>query len=164
MDIHLQAGTWFSTSSGYGNGWGTFISPEISYSLSPRFRVTGGVSIVNTSFSGYRPYYEFFSGPSYHGDVTSAYLFISGQYLVNDRLTITGSAFKKFNIYESPGLNDPFFKDEPYGASLNVQYRLGRNVYLEGGIGYTNGAVDPYYGNPLYSPVPPLYNPYFPGH
>ncbi len=163
-DIHVQAGTWFSTSSGYGNGWGTYIAPQISYALSPRFRITGGISIANMSFSGYKPYYDVLSTSSYHGNVTSAYLFVSGQYLVNERLTVTGSAFKKFNIYDTPGTQNPFLNDEPYGGNLNIQYKIGNNVYLEGGIGFTRGASYPYYGTPAYAPIGPLYNPYFPGH
>src|SRR5512136_914965 len=95
MDVHVQAGTWFATSSGYGNGWGTYIAPQLSYSLTTRFRLSGGFTIMNTSYNGYKPYYDFLlsSGPAYHGDVTSAYIYISGQYLVNDRLTVTGTAF-----------------------------------------------------------------------
>ncbi|HTX88657.1 MAG TPA: hypothetical protein VMC08_06690 [Bacteroidales bacterium] len=167
--VHVQAGTWFSTSSGYGSAWGTYLSPQLSYTVSPRFRVSGGVSITTTSLNGYTPYYDFYSSGPYHGDVTSAYLWISGQYLVNDRLSISGTVFKKVNIYESPGLNNPYLKDEPYGGNLDVQYRLGKNVFLEGSIGYSRGSVNPYYGSPYspysaYSPVGPLYSPFYPGH
>ena len=164
FDIGVQAGTWFSTGSGYGSGWSTYLSPRLSYNLSSRFRISGGISLTNTYYTGVRPLYYPGSGNAYHGDVTSAFLYVSGQYLVSDRFSVTGSAFKKFNIYESSADQLPWLKDEPYGFYLNLDYRIRDNIHLQGGIGYTRGAIDPYYGSPLYSPVPPFYNPYFPQH
>jgi len=166
MDYHIQVGSQFSTSS-FGSGFSTFITPTVSYGLSKRFSISGGVSIVNTTLSGkyYNPY-STEQPSSFNGNFTTATVFVSGQYLLNDRITITGSAYKQFDVmgnvpgYYGSGNNGA------QGAYLNVNYKIANNVHLEAGFGYSRGynSSNPYsmfgndpfnnsFGDPFYRPV-----------
>ncbi len=147
MDFGIQVGTQFSTSS-YGTGFSTFISPHLTYRLSKRFSMSGGVSIVNTSLNGLS--YTSVSRNEYslNGNYTSAMVFLSGQYLVNERLTISGTAYKQFNLFGNiPGYKS-FGNNDAQGIYMNVKYTILENVHLEAGFGYSRG----------YNPFNSLYN------
>ena len=139
VHVGIQAGTEFMTTSGYGSGMSTFLSPTLTYPVSKKFIISGGISVVNTSLYGFKPYYSFPEGTSYSGNITQATLWVSGQYLLNDRLTITGTAYKTIDILgEKPG-NSPFYKNNPQGAYFNVGYKISDNIHIEAGFGYSQG-------------------------
>ena len=138
MDYHLQVGSQFFTSS-FGSGFSTFVSPSVSYGLSKRFSISGGLSLVNTTLAG--KYYTPFSSEetSLNGNFTTATVFLSGQYLLNDRVTITGTAYKQFNVMGNvPGYYG-LRNDDAQGMYLNVRYKVANNVHLEAGFGYSRG-------------------------
>ena len=147
LHVGVQAGTEFMTTSGYGSGFSTFLSPTLTYPLSKRFLISGGISVVNTSFNGYRPYYFPETG-SFSGNLTQTTLWVSGQYLLNDRLTITGTAWKTFDITGNKPGNYPFYKTNPQGAYFNVGYKVTDNFHIEAGFGYSQGSHGYYNGYP----------------
>ena len=157
----IQAGTEFFTTSGNGSGFSTFLSPTLTYPVSKRFLVSGGISIVNTSFNGYRPFYSFPEEKSWTGNITQATLWFSGQYQLNNRLTLTGTAYKTFTILgEKPGASS-FYKINPQGAYFNVGYRISDNIHIDAGFGYSQGSSDTfgYPGNRGFGSS--YYNPFF---
>jgi hypothetical protein len=162
LHVGIQAGTEFMTTSGYGSGFSTFLSPTLTYPVSKRFLVSGGISIVNTSFYGYKPYYSFPGENSYSGNITQAMLWVSGQYLLSDRLTITGTAYKTIDILgEKPG-NSSFYKTNPQGAYLNFGYKINDHMHIDAGFGYSQGSNGYNYGFPgIRGFGSSDYNPYF---
>jgi hypothetical protein len=139
LHVGIQAGTEFMTTSGNGSGLSTFLSPTLTYPVSKKFIVSGGISVVNTSLYGFKPYYSFPEEKSYSGNITQARLWVSGQYLLNDRVTITGTAYKTIDIFgEKPG-NSSFYRNNPQGAFLNVGYKISDNIHIEAGFGYSKG-------------------------
>jgi len=148
LNVGIQLGTQFMTTSGYGSGYSTFLSPTLTYPVSKRFLVSGGISIVNTSLNGYRPYYSFPEQRSYSGNITQGTLWISGQYQVNNHLSITGTAYKTFDLTNDKPGNSPWYKNNPQGAYLNFGYRINDYLHIDAGFGYSKG----------YNP----YNPYDP--
>jgi hypothetical protein len=162
LHVGVQAGTQFFTSSGYGSGFSTYVSPTLTYPLSKRFVVSGGISIVNTSLYGAKPYYSIGEWPSYTGNFTQATAWVSGQYLLNDHLTITGTAFKTFDIIDQNPLNSRFYKSNPQGAYFNVGYKINPYMQIEAGFGYTRGDNGYFMGNPGYHGFgSSLYDPFF---
>ena len=148
LHVGIQAGTEFMTTSGNGSGFSTFLSPTLTYPVSKKFLVSGGFSIINTSLYGFKPYYSFPEEKSYTGNITQAMLWVSGQYLLNDRLTITGTAYKTIDILgEKPGKSS-FYKTNPQGAYLNCGYKISDNIHIEAGFGYSQGSNGYSYGFP----------------
>lgn len=148
LHIGIQAGTEFMSTSGYGSGFSTFLSPTLTYPISKKFIVSGGISIVNTSLYGFKHYYSFPEEKSYSGNITQAMLWVSGQYLLNDRITITGTAYKTIDIFgEKPG-NSSFYRNNPQGAYLNIGYKISDNMQIEAGFGYSKGSNSYSFGYP----------------
>ncbi len=162
LHVGIQAGTEFFTTSGIGSGFSTYLSPTLTYPVSKRFLVSGGLSIVNTSLNGFRPYYSFPEEKSFTGNITQAMLWVSGQYLLNDRLTITGTAYKTIDLLgEKPGASS-FYKSNPQGAYFNVGYKINDNIHIEAGFGYSQGSHGYSYGYPgIRGSGSSYYNPFF---
>ncbi len=152
IDYGLNIGSEFISMSGFGSGLNTYVTPHVSYNLNKRLSIGGGFSIVQTNYFKARSYFQDEQNSFSNGGFTSATLFVSGQYLVNDRLTIFGSAFKQFPITKDPLPYNPFNPVSPSGAqgiNFNVGYKIGRNMYIQAGFRYSQG-LNPYNANPYY--------------
>jgi hypothetical protein len=147
LHIGVQAGTEFMSSSGYGSGLSTWVSPTLTYPVSKRFSVSGGIAIVNTSYYGLKPWYSTPETNSFTGNVTSARLWVSGQYFLSDRITISGTAYKTIDILSSNPINN-FYKNNPQGAFMKVGYKINDYMQIEAGFGYSQGYNGSSYGSP----------------
>lgn len=152
----VTIGSEFTAVKGYGSALNTFITPRVSYDLSRRFSVGGGVSVVRTDYFNVVPYYGEHVSQSTSGNYYSATLFVNGTYRVNERLTLTGSAFKQFDLTPDPLPYNPFNPISRHGAQgvdFNIGYKVGRNMYFQAGFRYVDGAspygYDSYRGNPF---------------
>jgi hypothetical protein len=144
-EFGLQTGTSFFTSS-FGTGFSTFVSPHLSYKVSKRFSLGGGISIVNTSLNGFSAYTSEGRKSSLSGYFTDAMVFLSGQYALSNRVTITGTAYKQFNLFgDIPGMKANDFNNAQ-GVYMNVHYKVLDNFHIDAGFGYSKGY------NPFYSP------------
>lgn len=147
----VTIGSEFMTSSGYGSAFNTIIQPRFSYGLNRRLTIGGGFSIIQTNYINARPCWSAETNPGSSGNFTSGMVFVNGSYLVNDRLTLTGSAFKQFPITRDPLPYNPFNPVSAKGAQgvdFNIGYRIGRNMYIQAGFRYTDG-IDPYRYDPF---------------
>lgn len=153
MQTHVTLGTQFSTSSWYGSGLTTYVSPSISYQVTPRFSVRGGVTISNTTMFNYRPWYALENSPTFDANFTKAVLYLEGSYRITDKLTISGAGFKEFTITDNSNFYNPYSNNEPYGIYLNADYKIAEGVHIQAGFGYTRGYT-PYMGSPMYDPSP----------
>ena len=118
LHVGVQVGTQFTATSGYGSGLSTFLSPTLTYPVSKRFSISGGISIVNTTLYGVKPFYILpgeQSFPAFTGNITQATLWVSGQYLLSDRITLTGTVFKTIDILGQKPVNSPFYNSNPAG-------------------------------------------------
>ena len=151
----LQVGTIFLTTKGYGSGFTTYVSPYISYPFSSRFRIDAGISVFNSNYYGIRPYtYAGTESPA-NGYFTNAMVYVSGDYLVNERLTISGTLYKSFNILSSSPGKYPYSGYDAQGAFMKVGYKVFDNFHIEAGFGYSKGAdpFNPIFGSPLYHDI-----------
>ena len=148
----MELGTYFTSFSGYGSSFSTYISPYISYPVNSRFRINAGMTIVNSSLFGIKPLYPMNQENSLNGNIISALIYVSGDYLVNERLKISGTLYKEINLFNSvPGRNS-FTDQNAQGGYMKVDYKVFENFYIEAGFGYSKG-VNPYnpYGGFPYS-------------
>jgi hypothetical protein len=157
-DCKLQLGTMFSTTRGYGSGISTYVSPEVGYSLTSRFRINTGISIINTNLFGVTPFYSLNSEQKVNGNYTSALIYLNGQYKINERLTMNGSVYKQFNLFDdSPGNLYSKLNDRQ-GFNMAIDYKAAENFHIQAGFGYSKGYSpynhDPFgtsYGQPPFS-------------
>lgn len=153
LQTNVMIGTQFSTSSWFGSGLTTYIAPSLSYRISPRFSVRGGLVISNTSLFDYRPWFSAEGSPSYNANFTQAIIYLEGSYRVTDKLTISGAGFKQFTVTDNSNFYNPYSRNEPYGIYLNADYKIAEGVHIQAGFGYSKG-YSPYMGSPLYNPSP----------
>jgi hypothetical protein len=77
-------------------------------------------------------------------------VYITGQYLLNDHISISGTAYKQFDILNTVPGTPGYRNYSPQGAFMTVKYRVNNFVTFEAGVGYSQGASP--YGNPFCSP------------
>jgi len=132
LDYHLSVGTSFIYAPGYGNGLSTYVAPEISYKLSPKIRVNAGIMFLqsNMSFMHYRTNCGsersvVIKTPS----TISTLAYISGDYLINNRLTLSGTIVKDLS---NPGNNA--YNNSVQMMSMHLNYKLTDNISIGAGM------------------------------
>ncbi len=151
FDYHVTLGSQFTSISGFGSGLNTYVSPHVSYHVNKRLSIGAGISIIQTNYFKARSYFQNEQASYSNGNFTSAMVYVSGQYLVNDRLTISGSAYKQFPISRDPLPYNPFNPVSSkgiQGIDMNVGYRIGDHMYIQAGFRFSDGA-NPYYTDPF---------------
>jgi hypothetical protein len=152
LKVKMELGTFFGTSFGSGNYFGTYVSPQISYRLSPRFTLNTGARITNTFGN---PFYEsgFYSPYGYPAtNFTRSFVYVEGAYQVNNRLTISGAAYKEINLINTPSPSIDAYNFDSKGFIMGVDYRIGENIFIHGQIEVSDGPGY-YRANPFSSPA-----------
>jgi long-subunit fatty acid transport protein len=139
---------------GYGSSLSTSITPALSYRINKKFTLGGGIRLDRTGYFDVPTFSTSETITRSQGSFTSATIFISGMYRVNDRFSIAGSAYKQIPISGEPLIYNPF---NPYttnkaqGIDLNLGYRVGKSLYFEAGFRYSEGGsggrMNPFYMN-----------------
>lgn len=156
--VSVMTGMDFTSSSGYGSGFSTYFFPSVSYPVSSKLQISGGIGIVNTSLNGYRPYFSLENGNTFNGNITNALVYVSGQYMLNDRITVSGTAYKQFTLNSNiPGFSATS-GNGPSGMLMNIGYKINDYLHIEAGFGYSKG-YSPYFDGYRSSPL--FYGPGF---
>ena len=151
MGVSLEAGAGLSS---YGSGpsiFSTYVAPSFAYNLSNRFRLKAGFRVTN-----------YFGGTTLNApDGISSYqlpnyttsIFLQGDYLVSDKIMISGAVYKDMtpsNLF----VQDPRQKNfDTEGAVVNFKYRPTERFEINATIEYSNGRQNPLY-SPFYNPSP----------
>ena len=149
----LNIGSEFSSVAGFGSALTTWVSPGISYGITPRIRLGGGFTVATTNYFGARPWFGTEENNVSNGNFTTATLYVNGLWAVNDRLTIFGSAFKQIPITKDPLPYNPFNRTSQKGAQgvdFNIGYKIGDNFYFQAGFRYSEG-INPWYRNSIFN-------------
>jgi hypothetical protein len=154
-DYGLQLGTMFTTSTGYGSGLVSYIAPHMGYNVSSRLKINAGISIINTNLMGYQPYYSVLNSEQQKtsGNLTSALVWLNGQYMLNSRLTLSGTVYKQFSVFDNLPGNSPYKSLNDFqGVNFGFSYKATDHFTIDGSIGITKGySPFNYYTDPLYS-------------
>jgi hypothetical protein len=151
FDYGVTLGSEFTVASGFGSGLNTYIAPHFSYNLNKRLSIGGGISIIQTNYFKTRSYFQNEQSAGTTGNFTSGMIFIDGQYIVNKRLTVYGSAFKQFPITQDPLSYNPYSPVSSKGAqgiNFNIGYKIGDHMYIQAGFRYSEG-LNPVYTDPF---------------
>ena len=150
-DYKLQMGTMFTSSNGYGSGLSTYISPELGYSVSSRFRITAGISVISTSLFGIVPYYSWNNETKVDGNFVTAMVYLNGRYKLTERLSLNGAAYKQFNLFSDPAVTPYSSQNNIQGFNMAVDYKAAENFHIQAGFGYSKG-YSPFYNDPFGNP------------
>lgn len=162
MDVGAFAG--FGSHS--GEFFGSYISPRVKYSLTPKFSLAVGGTIVNSYGSLY--YYptaeSSFTNPQ--ANFTRSFLYASGAYKLTDRLIISGTVYKEINAFNQNPNGSKINSNDYHGMIMGVDYKIGENFFIQGQIEISN---DPYsrnyhpgsigsggFGNSMFDQHPPF--------
>jgi hypothetical protein len=153
IGFSLSAGTGFGSNFNGKSSFNTFVSPSLAYNISPRFRLKAGVTVFNNFGDNYYSGYDYYYSPMM-GKGTTTSVFVQGDYLVNNKLMISGALYKDFAAGNA-NISDPRLKTpESQGMLLNVNYRPTPHIEINASFEYGNGNRsfyhDPFYRNPSF--------------
>lgn len=167
LKVNVEVGTTFGTSFGSGSYWGTYIAPHVSYPVSNRFTLKTGGYLLNT-YGINNNYSEGVIYPynPFSGNMTRTFLYVEGAYKLNENITLTGAAFKEFNVFNEPSPNSSGQNYDYEGFIMGVDYRLGNNVFIRGQVEISNGRSPNRY-SPFHpaagAGIPGTHDPFTPG-
>ena len=151
VQFNLQTGATFSSGFGGGSLFNTFVAPSFSQPLGKKFTLSAGAVIGNTTFTNTPMINSEGQFSPVSGNLTTFTIFTSGAYQVNDRLTVTGSAYKTINPAFNSRMNPENLRMEAQGMSVGVGYRVGENMHIGAEFRLNQGDgnfYQPYYGIP----------------
>lgn len=150
----LVSGAGFSTFGRSGSMFDTWVAPSFTQPLSKKFSLSAGAIIGNTTFTGMPVFNHEGNISSFSGNLTTFTLFTSGTYQMNDRLTISGSAYKTINPAFNNRLNPESLRMEAQGVSVGVGYKIGENMHIGAEIRMQQGNSNFY--SPFSNPASPF--------
>lgn len=148
FQLGMEVGTSVGTSLGNGAVWNRYASPYLSYRLSPKWRLNAGTLLMNSQVmsSSYAGKEYGFSGNT---NYFQSFVYAQGQYQVNDRLRLTGTAFYETSRFTGPRMNPQATNFNAKGMSMHAEFKITDNFSFGAGASFSNGS-NPYIGNGLY--------------
>ncbi len=134
-DVNLQLGSSFLFMGKENYGFRNYVRPGISYDLSQRFRLTTGIQFSSERY--------IFSGNTSEGNLfekpyNRVSVFASGEYLINEKVSVFGTAIKDLNSPQFRPMH-PLAQDFNYRSlSVGMNYRLSNNIHLGAEIRFNN--------------------------
>lgn len=135
LHLSLNVGAGFMGSK-YNSGVFTTIAPALNYMVTPKFKIeVGGVLVTGNNNFYQAPVGE--TQRSVFQKSNQALVYAEGQYLLSDRLVISGSVFKSFDPNTSSKLN-PYALDYK-GMNIGFDYKVSKNITFGASLRYSNG-------------------------
>jgi hypothetical protein len=153
IGFSMQMGTGFAGNFKGNSSFSTFVSPALAYNVSPRFRIKTGVTVFQNFGDPYFAGYDYYYSPVVNSGTTTS-LFIQGDYLLSNKLMLSGAFYKDFNSFNA-NISDPRLKTpESQGMIFNLNYRptgsFEINASFEYGNGTRSGVHSPFYPGSIF--------------
>lgn len=147
--FNLQTGASFSSGIGGGSLFSSYIAPSFNKDLGKKFTISAGAVISNTTFNNTAVFNQEGQLSPVSGNLTTMTLYTSGSYKVNDKLTLSGSAYKSINPAFNARLNPQSLRMEAQGMSFGIGYKVSENVHIGAEFRMQQGTGNLYspYGN-----------------
>lgn len=137
VDINFSVGTSYLYSKSFGSGMASYVAPELSYSLTPRFRIHAGIMFLNSNvlvnrYSLNEPSVVVKTTPT-----TSALAYVAGSYLISDRFSVTGMVSRDMSNQQALGRNG--YNPSIQAMSLHLDYKISDNITIGAGMQMRQG-------------------------
>lgn len=153
-DFDVSLGSSMMATGGGGSMFMNYAFPKLSMQPNQDLKIEAGVLMMNTSMNNVQPF-GLSTQPgqtSLNPNYTDSYAYASGEYQVNEKLIVKGSAYKKFNMNSQMQSAHPqAFNFDAYGAQMGFRYKLSENTSIGGSVSFRKG----------YDPLNPGYNGYY---
>lgn len=161
VDFHLQTGMSAGTLGFGGNFLQSYVSPSFAMPLNKKLSISAGVTYSHTTLNNLPLIRTNGEVEKYSGGMNTLTMYTSGLYRVNDKLTVTGSAYKTVNPSFNARLSPQALQLEAKGVSVGVDYKLGENTHIGAEIRMQQRTTNFY--NPFNAPNGYYERPYYPG-
>lgn len=141
-DVRLSLGSAFSTFYPGMSGFSTWVAPEISMPINKKWTVSAGIAYTNFITTGTPEIYGYGNTVQNYG---SAY--VKGRYQVNDKLAVTGIAYKTFNLSPpKPGdkINPRAIDFSNSGAMISVDYKVSDHFRINAAFSMEKRHYNPF--------------------
>lgn len=137
IKFSLDAGTSFMYAPKFASGTSFFVTPKFTYAITPKFHLNAGVMILKqnlyfpngiTTFNENQPQSVVIKNSS----SVQGVLFAQGDYLLSDRLTLSGSVMKSLdntNKLQNLPWNNSF-----QAMSMGVNYKISNTISVGAGV------------------------------
>lgn len=126
----LQTGASFTGTGSGGSLFSTWVAPSFNQPVGKNFTLTAGAFINNTRFNNISVLNQEGNLSRTSTNLTTFTIYGAGSYRVNDRLTVSGSAFKTINPAFNARLNADNLQMEAQGMSVGVGYKVSENFHI----------------------------------
>lgn len=151
LHFGVSMGTIVAFSRGQDAVMGHFIAPTLSYQVTNRFTLFGGVALQYNSLNNPYTYNNPESGSSIMlmRPRMQTSMYVGGEYAVNDKLTLTGSVFANMATLDVPGLDPQTYNLNNYGVSGGFWYKLNEKASIGAQVQISRGNASPFNTNPF---------------
>jgi len=143
----LEMGTSFTSFGGSGM-LGNFISPRLEYDVSPSFTLITGGTISFNRYSGLEQplVLNNNNNTSFRQQGPTDYsVFMSGRYMINDNLMVTGTVYSEEGQLPLMMMMNPALGSySSRGMSMGLEYRITENLRFGAEVGM-NRSNNPYH-------------------
>jgi long-subunit fatty acid transport protein len=151
LHFGVSMGSSVSFGSNQGASMGHFIAPTLSFQVTDKFTVFGGVALQYNSLNNPYTYNNPESGSSIMlmRPRMQTSMFVGGEYAVNEKLTLTGSVFANTASLTVPGLNPQTYNLNNYGVSGGFWYKINDKASIGAQVQISRGSMpfNPYRSN-----------------
>ena len=141
LGFSVDFGFGFFAGNNNASGTYTYVAPYLSYMVTPKFKLDAGAVISN----GFNSFY--YNQPCLTGsNNTNYFLFARGNYLLTDKVTISGTFYKAFgptNAYSSEADNKKIFNNA--GMSVGLEYKINKRMAIGAQVSVSNGGDGNYF-------------------
>jgi hypothetical protein len=140
LSTDIEVGTSFTYSPKNFYGPSYYISPGISYRMSPRFYISSGIGL---QYSTFYPLYQQNEMSQKILPMTQAYIYARGTYLISPRLAVSGSVYK--SLVNAPRLteNSRAMNYNYQGMSVGFNYKVTDSFSFGIQMNMQNGSYSP---------------------
>ncbi len=124
-NMHFSFQTGASVMS-FGNSsvFSTYVAPQLNFSLTPKLNITVGTIALNSNFNNMM-YYNYNEGTtSTVPNSTQMFIYLQGDYQVNNRIKIRGTTFREITNSSNPN-NNPFSFNQ-----IGVDFKISDNIFM----------------------------------
>ncbi|MCF8304207.1 MAG: hypothetical protein K9I94_13100 [Bacteroidales bacterium] len=131
-DFNLQMGTSIGSYGGGGSVLSSYVAPSFNFDATPKLDIKAGALIMNNNFSGFQQSPFMSQSMGLNQNMTDSYLYVQGDYQLNEKLTLSGGAIKKVNTYNYQQKMNPLAKNYDYSAyNIGMRYKVNDNAHIE---------------------------------